>query len=145
MKKRRPRRVKSKIYNYQVADRHRHPGSGRWIHVAIVLALIAVAAGIIYVWQRNRMLDMGYAISRLRGEIRELNHERTKLEADLGKLKEPNRIRREVERRHLGLVPPSAGQIVVLPDPEPLAVADKQERRRPLGQRLWNAIVLGER
>ena len=145
MKKRRPRRVKSKIYNYQVANRHRHPGSGRWIHATIVLALIAVAAGIIYVWQRNRMLNMGYTVSRLRGEITEFNQERSKLEADLGKLKEPNRIRQEVERRHLGLVPPSPDQIVRLPEPEPLALADEQERRRPLGQRLWETIVLGER
>jgi len=145
MKKRKPRRVKSKIYNYQVADRHRRAGSSRWIHGMIVLVLIAVAAGIAYVWQRNQMLSMGNTLSTLRREIAALSAEGDKLDANLNKLKEPNRIRREVEQRRLGLRPPSPGQIVRVPEPEPLTLAEDEEHRPPLGQRLWDAIVLGER
>ncbi len=145
MKKRRPRQVKSKVYNYQVASRRRHSGSNRWIHGLIVLALIAAATGIVYVWQRNRLLNMGYTVSTLRSEIAALDEERTKLEADLGELKEPNRIRQLVRERGLGLVPPSRDQIVYLSEPEPLTLAEGDAHRRPLGQKLWDVIVLGER
>lgn len=145
MKKRKPRRVKSKIYNYQVADRNRRSGSGRWIHSMIVFALIAAAAGIAYVWQRNRMLNMGYTISTLRRELDALKAEEVKLDADLGVLKEPSRLRSEVAQRGLGLRPPTQDQIVRVPEPEPLKLVEDEQRRPPLGQRLWDAIVLGER
>jgi hypothetical protein len=145
MKKRKPRRIKSKVFNYEVSNRHRHSGSSRWIHGMIVLVLIAVAAGIAYVWLHNRMLQMGSMIADLDGEIATLEKERIKLEADLGTLKEPNRIQQEVARRGLGLVMPSPDQIVHLPEPEPVELAEHEVYRRPLGQRLWNAIVLGER
>jgi hypothetical protein len=145
MKKRRPRRVKSKIYNYEVADRNRRPGSARWIHGMIVLVLIAAAAGIAYVWQRNRMLNMGYTVGTFKREKAALNAEEVKLDADLSTLKEPNRLRREVEQRHLGLRTPTADQIVRVPEPEPLKLVEGEQRRPPLGQRLWDRIVLGER
>jgi hypothetical protein len=145
MNKRRPRQIKSKVYNYQVANRRRHSGSSRWIHAVIALALIAVATGIVYVWQHNQLLNTGYTIGKLRKEVAALDKERIKLEADLRELKEPNRIRRLVRERGLGLVPASSDQIVRLPDPDPLAVAEDDGPRRPLGRRLWDAIVLGER
>jgi cell division protein FtsL len=145
MNRRRPRQVKSKVYNYQVADRHRHPGSGRWIHVMIALALIAVATGIAYVWQHNQLVRTGYTIGKLRNEIVALDEQRTRLEVDVRELKEPNRIRRLVHERGLGLGPASSDQIVRLPDPEALTVAPDDEARPALGRRLWDAIVLGER
>jgi len=145
MKKHKPKRIKSKIYNYQVTDRHRHASSSRWIHGMIVLVLIAVAAGIAYVWLHNKMLNLGYTKAELDGEIATLEKECTRLEADISKLKEPNRILEEVRRRGLGLVRPSPSQIVHLAEPEPIKLAETREPRRPFGQKLWNAIVLGER
>jgi hypothetical protein len=145
MKKRKPRRVKSKVFNYEVADRNRRPGSGRWIHGMIVLVLIAVAAGIAYVWQRNLMLNMGYTVSKLQHQKAALDAEQVKLDADISTLKEPNRLRREVEQRHLGLRQPTPEQIVRVPEPEPLKLVEDEQHRLPLGQRLWDSIVLGER
>jgi cell division protein FtsL len=145
MKQRRPRQVKSKVYNYRVAARRRHPGSSRWIHAVIALALIAVAAGIIYVWQRNRLLHMSYTIRTLRREVEALDKAQTGLEADIGELKTPTRIRRLVHERGLGLVPASSDQIVHLTEPDPVTLAQDDEPRRPIGRRLWDAIMLGER
>jgi len=145
MKKRKPTRVKSKVFNYQVAARQRHTGSSWWIHGMIVLALIAVAGGIAYVWQHNRMLALGDDVVRLRSEIAALDEEQIKLEADLGKFKQPSRIRRELHRRNIHLVPASPGQIVRMKEPEPLVIAEDSEQNQPLGKKLWNALVLGER
>ena len=148
MKKRNPRqvKVKSKVYNYQVANRRRHPGSSHWIHGVIVLVLIAVAAGIIYVWLRNRELNAGYIVSTLRKEIAQVKEERIKIEADVCRLKEPGRIREEVKRRRLGLRPAQSGQIVHIAEPPALVLDDEVNAPEPPASRkLWDAIVLGER
>jgi hypothetical protein len=145
MRRRKARQVKSKVFNYQVAARNRRASSNHWIHWLILLALVAVAVGIAYVWQRNRLVHMGYAVGQLRGEIKKLDDDRKKLEADIQKLREPGRIQRLVRDRGLGLGPPAAGQIVYLPEPAPLVGPDDDEPKRPLGERIWDAIVLGER
>ena len=150
MRRRRPRQVKSKVYNYQVGNRRRHSGSSRWIHGVIVLVLVAVATGVVYVWQHNRLLNMGYTVVGLKAEKAKIKEEITKLEADLFELKKPDRIQREVERRRLGLRTPPPGQVVHLPEPAPLMLADEpadesDAPRRPAGRKLWDAIVLGER
>lgn len=145
MKRRRPRQIKSKVYNYDVLNRRRHSGAGRWIHGVIVLVLIATAAGIAYVWQRNQQLHMGYEVGDLTNEITRLETECTKVEADLDELREPGRIRQLVKERGLGLVPATGNKVVYRTDPEPLKLREDDESSRPLGQKLWDAIVLGER
>jgi len=145
MAKRKPRRVKSKTFNYEVAGRRRHPGSHRWIHAMIGLALIAVATGIGYVWERNQLLAVGADLVKARRATAALEQERIQFEAKLSELKEPNRIRRELGARGIHLRPPSPDQIVYLTEPKPLTFAGEGEPRRPLGQKLWNSIVLGER
>jgi cell division protein FtsL len=146
MRKRRPRQVKSKVYNYQVANRRKHSGSSRWIPGVIVLVLVAVATGIVYVWQHNRLLNMGYTVNRLRGEIAQIKEDRIKLDAEVFKLKTPDRILHEVELRQLGLRRAQAGQVIHLEDPPPLVSAeDSDVPQRPAGRKLWDTIVLGER
>ncbi|MBN1917153.1 MAG: hypothetical protein JW889_04520 [Verrucomicrobia bacterium] len=146
MRKRRPTQIKSKVFNYQVANRRSHAGSNRWIHGVIVLVLIAVAAGIVYVWLRNRELNSGYTVTELRKEIKEIKEDRIKAEAKVYKLREPARIQREVKERRLGLVQPQPGQVIHLDDPPPLVLADEGKApEQPAGRRLWDAIVLGER
>jgi cell division protein FtsL len=145
MKKRKPRQVKSKVYNYQVASRRRHPTSSRWIHGLILLVLIAVATGIAYVWQRNRLLHKGYTLSTLQREIAALENDRKKLEADVTALKKPDRIQQLVHDRQLGLGPPSGNRTVYLPEPKPLAIPENDEPEPPLGEWLWDTIVLGRR
>jgi cell division protein FtsB len=111
-----------------------------------VLVLIAVAAGIVYVWQQNRLLSMGRTVSSLRKEINQIKEERIKAEAEVFKLKRPDRILQEVKTRRLGLVKPQPGQVIHLDDPPPLVLADESDApRRPPGLRLWDTIVLGER
>ena len=95
MTKRKPRRVKSKTFNYEVAGRRRHPGSSRWIHAMIALVLIAVATGIAYVWQRNQLLALGADLVKLRSETAALEQERTQFEVKLSELKAWNRINRD--------------------------------------------------
>ena len=145
MKRRRPRQVKSKVYNYEVLNRRRHSGAGRWIHGAIVLVLIATAAGIVYVWQRSRQLGMGYTVGTLRKEIAALEEECTKVDAGLNALREPGRIQRLVKERGLGLVPPTGNKVVYRTEPEPITLREDDESSPPLGRKLWDAIVLGER
>ena len=145
MKRRRPRQIKSKVYNYEVLNRRRHSGTGRWIHGVIVLVLIAVATGILYVRQHNRLLGMGYTIGTLRKEVVALEQDRLKLDADVNALREPGRIKRLVEERGLGLVPATGNRIVYRTEPEPITLQEEDQSRQPLGRKLWEAIVLGER
>lgn len=145
MRKRKSRQVKSKVYNYQLASRRRHATSGRWIHGLILIVLIAVATGVAYVWQRNQLLHRGYTVSALQDEIKALENDRKNLEADLSALKKPDRIQQLVHERQLGLRPPSSNRIVYLPEPEALTIPKDDEPKPPLGEQLWDAIVLGKR
>jgi len=75
-----------------------------WVVFVTVMALF-------YVWIRVQVLHEGYAIELLRGEASELSKKLSGIEADIARLKAPDRLE-EVARNKLNMSAPTAEQIV---------------------------------
>ena len=87
----------------------------RRLMVRRLLALggLLVLACIAHVWLRLQVIRLGYDLSAARAMQLRLEHERRELEIELATLRDPARIERTARR--LGMTPPRAGQVTLLP------------------------------
>lgn len=77
-----------------------------WIACATLLALF-------YVWSRVQVVQIGYDVSKIKGEAQELQKQVSMLEMDLARLKSPARLE-EVAKKELNMQHPAAEQIVLV-------------------------------
>ncbi len=98
-----------------------------------VLAFIMIATAVIYVWQRNTVITLGYEMSGLKKDIREAATEQLKLRAKLVPLQTTQHLLRKVEEKGLDLeaVPPSRRITVAMPRPIELSPAKRKVPQSP--------------
>jgi cell division protein FtsL len=123
------RKKKAKYMTYQAQARKKPRLNMRFIAKWSVFAFIVLATAVIYVWQRNTTISLGYEISDLRKRISVAGNEEQKLRTDLVSLQSPQRLLKEVKERQLGLEVPSPNQKMTLLTPPPL----DSEAARPRG------------
>lgn len=86
----------------------------------IMVSAVVIALGVGHVSSRQEVIDLGYALSEARAELRELEEEDRKLRLERSVLTNPERIRKLAES--LGMQKPADGQVrVVRPDNAELA------------------------
>jgi cell division protein FtsL len=78
-----------------------------------ILCLLFASVGILHVTSRVRIVSVGYELSELENEHRELTRENDRLKLELATLKSPSRLER-LAREKLGMGPPPATSIVLL-------------------------------
>jgi len=78
-----------------------------------ILCLLFAAVGILHVTSRVRIVSVGYELSVLEGEHRDLRRENDRLKVELATLKSPARLER-LAREKLAMGPPPASSIVLL-------------------------------
>lgn len=88
----------------------------KWSLVAVLL----IATAVVYVWQRNTIITLGYDIRDLKKSIRQSENEERKLQVTLATLQTAQRLLKEVEERQLGLLEPSSQQRMTVVAPRPL-------------------------
>lgn len=84
---------------------------GAWLPVVLSCAVIGVA--LLLVWQRLRVVHLGYVLSTAAKLERRLEQENRELSLELATLTSPERL--EAMARRLNLREPEKGQVVVLP------------------------------
>lgn len=84
---------------------------GAWLPVLLSCAVIGVA--LLLVWQRLRVVHLGYVLSTATKLERRLEQEHRELSLELATLTSPERL--ETMARRLKLREPEKGQVVVLP------------------------------
>lgn len=84
---------------------------GAWLPVLLSCAVIGVA--LLLVWQRLRVVHLGYVLSTATKLERQLEQEHRELSLELATLTSPERL--EAMARRLNLREPAKGQVVVLP------------------------------
>lgn len=77
----------------------------------LAVVVVVVVVTLFYLWTRLMVVNMGYEISGLNKERRELVEENKRLKLEVLTLKSPQRIE-EMARRELGLIYPRGEQIV---------------------------------
>lgn len=77
------------------------------------LMAIVVLVALFLVWARIQVIQLGYEVSRLRKEVMDLGQRRDILEADVAKLKSPERLEATATDR-FGMRLPMGDEVVVL-------------------------------
>ena len=83
----------------------------RYIRRGIWLLVLVVTMALLFVWVRMEVIQLGYEVSRLRKETRDLTEQRNLLEAKVASLKSPDRLMRIASQR-FGMRLPQGGEIV---------------------------------
>ncbi len=80
----------------------------------ILLSCLLVALALLLVWQRLRVVQLGYVLSTAAKLERRLEQTNRELKLELGSLTAPDRLE-TMARKRLGLKDPERKQIVVVP------------------------------
>lgn len=97
----------------QVADAA-PPAPRRFAPLPVVLSCLLVALALLLVWQRLRVVQLGYVLSTAAKLERRLEQTNRELKLELATLTAPERLE-VMARKRLGLRDPENGQVVVLP------------------------------
>lgn len=98
----------------QQVARVRDAASFTGYFLPIGLGCVLVALALVLVWQRLRVVQLGYVLSATSKVQRKLEQENRELKLELATLTAPGRLEL-MARRRLGLQDPRKGQVVVLP------------------------------
>jgi len=95
----------------------------RWL----VMFAIAIAMAVMVVWERNKIIEMGYQIAQLQKDFIELTEKNKKLDYHVLKLKSPEFIVGKVKSYQLALLPQEGvpSQIAVRKTKESVVVSPK--------------------
>lgn len=80
---------------------------------AALLCALFAAAGVVHVTSRVLAVDVGYRLSKLEHEGRELTRERDRLKLELATLRSPAKLER-IAREKLGMVPPPPSAVITV-------------------------------
>ncbi|MDE0343760.1 MAG: cell division protein FtsL [Deltaproteobacteria bacterium] len=80
----------------------------------IVLSCLLVALALLLVWQRLRVVQLGYVLSTAAKLERRLEQTNRELKLELGSLTAPDRVE-TMARKRLGLKDPEGKRVVVVP------------------------------
>ena len=97
----------------QVADIQPKESSRR-VLLPVVLSCLLVALALLLVWQRLRVVQLGYVLSTAAKLERSLEQTNRELKLELATVTAPERLEAMAQKR-LGLRDPESGQVVILP------------------------------
>ena len=99
----------------------------RIIRQVALLLIIGVSISLLYVWTRIQVIQLGYALSKLRKETADLKEWKSRLSGEVAELRSPGRLEVEAVNR-FGMRLPLSNEIVVITNvPPPLMGGDKGE------------------
>ncbi len=82
----------------------------KWI---VLLTALMVGVGMIFAYSSNRVIGLGYEISTLQAERRQVLEEYSKLRVELASLRQPDLVER-IAVEKFGLVRPAGERVVVI-------------------------------
>ncbi|PIU56317.1 MAG: cell division protein FtsL, partial [Deltaproteobacteria bacterium CG07_land_8_20_14_0_80_38_7] len=85
----------------------------RKVRVFSLFMVVLIFMSLIYVWTRIKVVQLGYEVSRLSVEIKELSQQKSILEADVAKLKSPARMEGLAQSK-LGMRLPHGDEVVFI-------------------------------
>jgi len=86
----------------------------RHIKQVVILIGVAMAFAMLFVWIRIQVIQLGYEVSRIRGETRDLIEQKNLLEAEVASLRSHERLER-VARENFDMRLPQGDEIVFVP------------------------------
>jgi len=108
--------------------RKKKPRLVRGLTRYLVMAVIIFGTAFICVKQKNSVTRMGYTINQVKRQIKRFDEEHDSLEIQLSELKRPDRIKKAISDRGLGLSEVEAGQKVTLRKPDAIEVMEAESQ-----------------
>jgi hypothetical protein len=84
---------------------------------AFLLCAMIGGAGVGYVWQKGKIIELGRQITSREKRLVDLQGQNEKLRKQLGLMRSPQFLEMRVKELNLGLVPPSSAQFWRLSEP----------------------------
>ncbi len=85
----------------------------RYVRQVVTLISITLGLGLLFVWTRVQVIQLGYEVSRIRKETKSLTEEKNLLEADILTLLSPERLEKAAVER-FGMRLPLGDEIVIV-------------------------------
>lgn len=101
------------VVRRQPIARKKAAAGRRYIRQAMSLLAVIVLVALFLVWARIQVIQLGYEVSKLRKETRELAQQRDLLEAEVARLKSPDRLS-GIARDSFGMRLPMGDEVVIL-------------------------------
>lgn len=89
----------------------------RYIRQVVTLLSVALSFGLLFVWTRVQVIQLGYEVSRMRKEVKALTEQKNILEVDIAELLAPERIEK-IAVEKFGMRLPLGDEIVIVPKKE---------------------------
>ncbi|UCH01155.1 MAG: cell division protein FtsL [Deltaproteobacteria bacterium] len=86
----------------------------RLFHFILIMLFLFLLAGISHVWLNFKRTQMGYTLSQLKKEIRQIEEYNRKLKLEIAYLRSPEHLEKRA-LREFGLIHPLPKQIIFLP------------------------------
>lgn len=115
----------------QPIARKRAAAGRRYIRQALSLAAVILIVALFLVWARIQVIQLGYEVSRIRKDTRDLSEQRDLLEAEVASLKSPKRLS-EIASEQFGMRLPMGDEVVVLRRGQPLDTEAVARREKAL-------------
>jgi len=96
---------------------------------AFLLCLLIGGSGVVYVWQKKQIYDLGQQIRKREIQLNALHDQNEKLKTLFATMRSQTYLETRIKQLNLGLVPPHPSQVWRLPEPrmEPaLSVSERQ-------------------
>ena len=92
----------------------RKRGTMRLFHFILIMLFLFLLAGISHVWLNFKRTQMGYTLSQLKKEIRQIEEYNRKLKLEIAYLRSPEHLEKRA-LREFDLIHPLPKQIIFLP------------------------------
>jgi hypothetical protein len=105
-----------------MAKNRRHQSGAVWFLPALkafLLCLLLGGTAVGYVYQKNRIYELGRQITARETRLERLKWENKLRAGQLADMQLPHKLAERVREQRLGLVPPQPGQVVWLAEPRP--------------------------
>lgn len=86
---------------------------GRYVRYVLSLIGAGLFLALVFVWVRVQVIQLGYEVSKIRKETRDLTELKNKLRSEVGALKSPARIE-TIAREQYGMRLPQTSEVVIV-------------------------------
>jgi len=83
----------------------------RSVRRGVALVVVAIALALSFVWTRVRVIQLGYEVTQMNKQVRDMGRRSNELEVEIAKLKSPDRLER-LAREYFHMRLPQGDEIV---------------------------------
>jgi cell division protein FtsL len=85
----------------------------RYIKQVLTLFSVVIIMSLMFVWVRVKVIQLGYEVTKIQKEVKDLTVQKNRLEADIASLHQPQRLEK-IAVETFGMRPPLGDEVVLV-------------------------------